>query len=420
MATITRSHKIRLNPTPDQEAYFRRAAGTKRFIYNWGLVEWQRQYAVHKAGQQDKPPTALSLKKDFNAIKEQEYPWVYAVTKCVVEGAFDDLGKAYANFRAGRTKYPKFKKKGKSRDSFYLANDKFSLGDHRVQVPVLGDFLVKQKEANGETVAHKQQAKKELGWVNMAENLRYVTEHTPAPNEKPRHTRKLVIRQTVKILGATIGRHGTHWYLSIQVEIEQEYAPVAGPPVGIDVGVARLATLSDGKQFENQKPLTRLLQQVRHLNKELARRTKGSANWQKTKRKLARLHQRIASMRNDSHHKIAFTVSERYSFIGVEDLNVTGMVKNRKLSRALSDAGLGQLLRYISTKAGRHGTPVIKVDRFFPSTKRCHQCHHERDMSLSERTYVCLNPACGWSGDRDENAAKNILQEAVRMAGRVA
>jgi len=104
----------------------------------------------------------------------------------------------------------------------------------------------------------------------------------------------------------------------------------------------------------------------------------------------------------------------------VEDLNVTGMVKNRKLSRALSDAGLGQLLRYISTKAGRHGTPVIKVDRFFPSTKRCHQCHHLRDITLSERVYLCLNPACGWSGDRDENAAKNILQEALCMAGRVA
>jgi len=114
------------------------------------------------------------------------------------------------------------------------------------------------------------------------------------------------------------------------------------------------------------------------------------------------------------------TVSENYSFIGVEDLNVKGMVKNRKLARALSDAGLGQLLRYISTKAGRHGTPIVKVGRFFPSTKRCHRCHQLRDIPLSERVYLCLNPACGWSGDRDENAAKNILQEAVRMAGRVA
>jgi putative transposase len=420
MGVISRAHKIRLNPTPEQEAYFRRASGTKRFIFNWGLAQWKKQYAEFKAGQREKAPTAMSLKKEFNAIREKEFPWSYDVTKCVVEGAFDDLDKAYTNFIAKRARYPKFKKKNRSRDSFYLANDKFTLGDHRIQVPVLGDFIVKQREQQGTEITGRKALKKLLGWVNLAENLRYVTGHDLTKYEKHRHTRKLVISSEVMIKGATIGRDGNHWYVSIQVDLEITQIPVEGPSVGVDVGICRLATLSDGSEFPNQKPLRRLLQQLRHLNKELARRKKGSKNWHKTKKKLARLHDRIASMRNDSLQKISSTLGETYGFIGVETLNVRGLLKNHKLALSLSDVSLGKLIRLVQAKAGRHGTPVIQVDRFFPSTKRCHQCHHEREIALNERTYVCLNPECGWIGDRDGNAARNILQEALRLSGRVA
>jgi putative transposase len=148
---------------------------------------------------------------------------------------------------------------------------------------------------------------------------------------------------------------------------------VAGPSVGIDLGFVRLATLSDDTRFENQRPLRRLLRQVRFLNQQLARRQKGSANREKTKRKLARLHYRIQCLRDDILHKISFHVTERYSFIGLEDLHVRGMLKNRHLA--------------LST-----------VDRFFPSTKRCHACHDVREIELSERVYVCFNSNCGWTG----------------------
>src|SRR5215469_13878219 len=161
-----KSHKIRLNPTPEQQDYLQRAAGTRRFAYNWGLAEWKRQY---EAGEQ---PSALKLKEQFNAIRPAEFPWTYDVTKCAIEGAFFDLGDAFKHFFDGRKRgrkvgYPKFKKKGKCRDSFYLANDKFTVGSHWVQVPVMGDFIVTQREQNGTTITKRARLKKQLGRVNV-------------------------------------------------------------------------------------------------------------------------------------------------------------------------------------------------------------------------------------------------------------
>ncbi len=404
MATTIKAHKIRLNPTPEQEDYLRRAVGTRRFIYNWGLDQWQKQYAAYNAertavpeGQRRlKSPSALDLKKQFNAIREAQFPWTYNVTKCVVEGAFDDLDNAFATSLPNERTIPRWKKKSKSRESFYIANDKFTVGDHWVQVPVLGDFIVRSREASGQPIPKRMQMKRALGKINMSEKLRF----------------------TGKIIGATISTRAGFWFISIQVEVQTIVIPVEGPPVGIDVGFMRLATLSDDTRFENQKPLRHLLQQVRYLSKQLARRKKGSKNREKTKRRLARLHYRIACLRDDILHKISHEVAEHYSFIGLEDLNLQGMLKNHKRALSASDASLGKLARYIKTKARAHGTVVQKVGRFFPSTKRCHQCHQVREITESERVYVCHNSACGWVGDRDLNAALNILEEALRLAGR--
>lgn len=406
MATTTTAHKIRLHPTSEQIDYLKRACGTRRFIFNWGLEHWQQQYAAYKAEREAvpeaarrlHPPNALDLKKQFNAIREAEFPWTYDVTKCVVEGAFDDLGKAFSNFFAKRAHYPRWKKKGKSYESFYLSNDKFTVGDHWVQVPLLGDFIVRQREATGATITKRAQMKRRLGKINLAEKLRFAG----------------------KILGATICCEAGWWFLSVQVEVLAVQTRVDGPPVGIDVGFIRLATLSDDTRFENQKPLRHLLAQVRYLNKQLARRQKGGKNREKIKQKLARLHYRIRCLREDLLHKISHQVAEHYSFIGLEDLNLRGMLQNHKRALSASDASLGKLARYIASKARAHGTPVQKVSRWFPSTKRCHGCHHVRDVDESERIYRCDNPDCGWVGDRDLNAALNILEEALRLASLVA
>jgi putative transposase len=392
---IIKAHKIRLNPTPEQEAYFYRAAGTRRFTYNWGRAEWQRQY---EAGE---TPSALKLKEQFNAIRRERFPWTYDVTKCAIEGAFFDLGEAFTRFFNGRTQgrrvgFPKFKSKKRARPSFYLSNDKFKVGAHWVQVPVLGDFVVTQREAQNIPIVKRARLKKQLGRVNMAESLRF----------------------SGKILGATIGRTGGYWFISIQVEVCQAVPENTNPPVGIDVGINRLATLSDGREVENQRPLRRTLTQVAHLNRELSRRIPGSRNWCKTKLKLTRLHYHIACVREDILHKLTTDIAERYGLVGIENLHVKSLFKNHCLAQALSDVGLGRLLHLLEGKVPAHGGTLVKVGRFFPSSQLCHRCGARKaDLLLAERTFHCPNVECGYIGDRDRNAALNILAEAQRLAG---
>jgi len=366
---MIKAHKIRLHPTPEQANYFARAAGTARFVFNWALAEWKAQYET--GGK----PNATALKKQFNAIRKEQFPWSYEVTKCAVEGAFMDVATAFRNFFEGRKAgrkigYPKFKSKKRSHQSFYLANDKFTVGDHWIDVP-------------------------KLGRVNMAEQLRF----------------------SGKILSARISKTADWWFVSVTVEVADPPSVVnTNPPVGIDVGLLRLATLSDGRRYENQRPLRHLLKKVRRLNKKLARRAKGGKNWQKTKRKLSRLHYRIACLRHDLLHKLTTEVAKIASLVAVEDLHVKGLIRNRRLSRSFSDAALGKLLDLLESKVPRTGGTLVKVDRFFPSSQLCHQCAFRReDLSLREREYAC--PACGYCGDRDENAALNLILEALRMFG---
>jgi len=391
-----KAHKIRLNPTSEQEAYFWRAAGTRRFVFNWGRAEWQRQY---EAGEK---PSAMKLKEQFNAIRQEQFPWTYDVTKCAIEGAFFDLGDAFTRFFDGQKKgrkigYPRFKSKKRCRASFYLSNDKFTVGAHWVQVPVLGDFVVTQREALTQAkVTKRARVKKQVGRVNLAESLRF----------------------SGKILGATIGRTGGYWFLSIQVEVVQEVPSNTAPPVGIDVGISRLATLSDGREVENQHPLRRKLQKVAHLSRELARRTKGGKNWDQTKLKLTRLHYHIACVRDDILHKLTTDIAQRYGLVGVEDLHLKGLFKNHCLAQALSDVSLGRLLKLLEGKVPAHGGKLVKVGRFFPSSQLCHCCGTRKtDLTLGDRIFRCPNVACGYVGDRDFNAAQNILHEAVRLVG---
>jgi putative transposase len=288
-----------------------------------------------------------------------------------------DVASAFKHFFEGLTTgkkrgYPKFKRKKRSRQAFYLANDRFTMGDHWVEIS-------------------------QLGRVNLAEKLRF----------------------SGKILSARVSKTASWWFISITVELPDETSvPHSLPPVGIDVGLNRLATLSDGKQFENQKPLRTLLKQLRAANKKLARCVKGSVNWQKAKKKLGRLHYRIACIRDDILHKLTTEVSRTFGFVGVEAFHVKGLIQNRKLTLSFSDAALGKLLRLLESKVTHAGGTVVKVGRFFPSSQVCHQCGWRwHDITLADRIFICQNPTCGWCGDRDDNAAVNILNEALRLIG---
>ena len=367
---MIKAHKIRLHPTPEQATYFAKAAGTARFTFNWALAQWQQQY---EAGEK---PAALKLRTQFHAIRREQFPWSYDVTKCAVEGAFMDVAAAFKNFFEGRkagrkTGFPRLKSKKRSRQSFYLANDKFTVGDHWIDVP-------------------------KLGRVNMAESLRF----------------------SGKILCARISKQACWWFVSITVEMPDEVPLNTHPPVGVDVGLNRLATLSDGRQYENQRPLTHQLKKLRRLNKQLARRTKGGKNWLKTKDKLGREHYEIACIRLDWLHKLTTEIATTSGIVAVEDLHVKGLIRNRRLSRSFSDAAVGKLLDLLESKVQHQGRMLIKVDRFFPSSQLCHCCEtRKEDLTLSDRTFVCPNLDCGYIGDRDENASWNILLEALRMFG---
>src|SRR6266436_446602 len=365
---MIKAHKIRLHPTPEQAVYCAKAAGTARFVWNWALAEWNRQ---SEAGEK---PSAFKLKKQFNAIRREQYPWTWEVTKNASDQPFLDLGKAFSAFFEGKARRPRFKSKKRSKPSFYLANDQFELGDHRIWVP-------------------------KLGWVNMAENLRFKG----------------------KVTGARITKTADWWFVSIQVEIPDNIAVKRPATVGIDVGLNRLATLSTREGYENQAFLKTALKKLRQANKRLHRRKIGSKNREKARRQVARLHYRISCMREDVLHKLTTSVASCYGIVGIEDLNLKGLFKNRRLSRSFSDAALGKLLTLLTSKVEQRGGQVIKVGRFFPSSKTCHGCGWKwEDMELSDRIFLCQNPTCAYyqfSQDRDHNASLNILHEALRLIG---
>src|SRR5215470_8687297 len=272
------AHKIRMNPTPEQVEYLKRACGTRRFIYNWGREQWEKQYQAYQVEQTSVPgverklkaPNAFALKKQFNEIREREYPWTYEVTKCVVEGAFDDLKSAYDNFFAGRADYPTYKKKGKSHESFYLSNDKFTVGSQWISIPGLGRFILDQRQ----TKKGRGKLLRKLGTVNLAEKLRFVEEGKATAPTKKRNKRKQVLCESVKLLGATVSCEAGHWYVSIQVEIKQQRPATPSLVVGVDVGLKQAAVVSDGRRLENQRPLASHLKKLGKLQRKLSKKQK--------------------------------------------------------------------------------------------------------------------------------------------------
>lgn len=351
-----RSHVIRLKPNNKQATYFKKACGCQRFVYNWGLDRWQKEY---EAGNK---PSGRSLKKDFTAIKKAEFPFVLEVTKCVVDSAFENLNRAFTNFFRSKksTSYPKFHKKG-IKDSFSIDNSKFSIEGKRIRIP-------------------------KLGWVRMREELRF----------------------SGKIMSATIKRKADMWFVSVSVatnSVRDENQ--VSKAVGIDLGIKTLATLSDGTVFENPKVYHKYEKQLRRAHKNLSRKKKGSKNRSKAKLKLSKLYYKINCVVEDYLHKMTRQIADNYYTVVLEDLNVKGMLKNRRLSKAIAQSNFCKLRIFLLSKR----KDVRFIDRFYPSSKTCSACGNTQDMSLQNRTYNCKN--CGIQIDRDLNAAINILRQGL-------
>ena len=359
------AHRIALDLTNKQASYMARAAGIARFAYNWALAEWKRQYEAWKLDNNQPKPTQAALRRQLNSIKREQFPWMLEVTKNAPQMAIIQLGEAFKNFFAGRAKFPKFRKKG-LHDRFSLTNDQFSIDGCRIRIP-------------------------NLGWVRMRESLRFAG----------------------KIMSATISRVADRWFVSIAVDtVDDSHLPKAENQgvVGVDLGVSALATLSTGETIAGPKPHKALLARLQRLARSLSRKQKGSAN--RKKAKLAKLHARIAAIRTDALHQLTTSLTRRFHTIGIEDLNVKGMVKNPHLARSIADMGFFELRRQLEYKAAMRGGQIVVADRFYPSSKTCSGCGHKLEaLPLSVREWTC--PVCEVRHDRDVNAAINLKNMAV-------
>lgn len=367
---MLRAHKIRLNPNNKQRTYFARSAGVARVAYNWALNMWQVQY---EAGEK---PSESKLRKELNAIKKVEFPWMSEVTKNAPQQAIKDLGSAFKHFfrrvKAGeKPGYPRFKKKGIN-DSFRADNgcNDVKVNGRRVRLP-------------------------KIGWIRMTEELRF----------------------SGRIMSATVSLTAGNWFVSLLVKTEDIVHDRTGSgKVGVDLGIKTLAVTSDAVEYPSPLPLRKKLKTLARLQRRVSRKKKGSSNRKKAISKVARLHARISDIRNDASHKMTTELILNNSLVGIEDLNVSGMIKNRRLSRAISEQGFSEIRRQLEYKATIYDSQVVVIGRFFPSSKLCYQCKTLHNMPLSARTMDC---SCGWKVDRDLNAAMNILSEALGEGARM-
>jgi transposase len=437
---ITRGYRTELDLSNKQITACKQHAGAARYAYNWGLKRKQEVYQTT-----GRSISAMELHRELNHLKQTALPWMYECSKCAPQEALRDLDVAFTNFfrrvnlkKEGKWRgpcgYPSFKTKRQGLGSFRLTGS-IHVYEQAIDLPRLGRLRLK-----------------ECGYVPTS---------------------------GVNVLSATVSEEAGRWFVSVQVE-EEVPDPPAGTsePIGVDVGINRLAQCSDGRVVENPKALRSELKRLKRLHRSLSRKAKGSKNRAKARVKLARKYARIAHVRRDALHKgtslltratlspeeraerkaeIAASLPEpkakvkarkgkrsqpidapllpehmahrvkqqqikkllrqaratdapvRPLLVVLEDLNVDGMKRNRKVALAISDVGLGEFKRQMTYKTVWQGETLLLADRWFPSTKMCSRCGNvKEDMDLSERIYVCENPACGLVIDRDVNAALNL------------
>lgn len=370
---LLRAYRTELDPNREQRALFVKHAGAARFVYNWALSDRIERY---KAGEST---NLYAQKRRFNALKGEAFPWLAEVSYRAVEQAFTNLDRAYANFfRRVKAKdkdpgFPRFKSRKRGLGAFTLRQG-IHVEERRIKLP-------------------------RIGWVRLKERG-----YLPCAG--------------VRVLSANVSERAGRWFVSLQVEAERpQPAAATGPAIGVDLGVKVLATLSNGRVFENPRSLAKYERRLKHLSRELCRRQKGSRNRDKTRRKLARLHARIADVRANALHQVShyLTAKTKPSAVAIEDLNVKGMLANRHLSKAIADASFAELRRQLEYKAAWYGVDLVLAGRFYPSSKTCSGCGSVKPLlRLSERTFVC--EACGLLVDRDLNAARNLASLTARRA----
>lgn len=367
---ILRAFKTELDLNNAQQSACIRHAGAARFAFNWGL---SCKIAAYENGQ--KVPTAIELHRELNALKKTDYPWMYEVSKCAPQEALRNLDNAYAQFfrrlkekKAGKNVkagFPRFKSRKNGLGSFRFTGA-IHVYEKAIKLPRLGILRLKEQGYLPVCGAH--------------------------------------------ILSATVSEKAGRWFVSLQVEMDiPDPTPSGKPTAGVDLGINRMAQVSDGTSFENPRALKKTLTKLKRLQRIVSRRQKGSANRQKAVKQLARTHFRVANIRKDALHQVTTYLARNKSVIVLENLNVSGMLKNHHLAQAIADVGMSEFRRQLEYKGTWYGCKILIAERFYPSTKRCSQCGQVKPvMGLGEREYHCEN--CGYVIDRDLNAALNLEQ----------
>ena len=364
---MQRAFRYRFYPTPEQESLLRRTLGCCRLVYNKALAArtegfFQRGERISYA-QTDRMLTAWK--------KDEELVFLNEVSSVPLQQALRHLQTAFGNFWEKRTGYPTFKKKRGGGSATYTRSA-FRFRDGQI-------FLAKCSE--------------------------------PLPIRWSRQLPEGAEPSSVVVSLHPSGR----WHISLKVD-DPTVQPL--PPVersiGLDMGISALVTDSDGNTIANPRTMDRLRKQMRRAQKALSRKVKGSNNRHKARTRVARLHARMADIRQDNLHQLTTRLIGENQTIVVEDLNIRGMVKNHSLARAINDASWSELIRQLSYKAEWYGRKLVKVDRFFPSSKTCSSCGHLLDkLPLQVRSWEC--PSCGATHDRDHNAARNILAAGLAV-----
>ncbi len=361
-----RAYQYRFYPTAEQATVLARTFGSARFVYNWALqlrtnAYYQRQERVSYAD------TSAAL----TAVKrEPATAWLNEVSSVPPQQALRHLDRAFRNFFEGRAKYPTFKKRRDRQTAEYTTS-------------------AFRWEADKRTLT--------LAKMDMPLNIHWSRAFSGVPT-------------TITVSRDTAGRY----FVSFLVDEEIAPLPPTDAVIGLDLGISALVTLSTGEKIVNPKHLVRSQRCVKHAQRNLARKQKGSKNRDKARQKVARAHAKIADQRRDGLHKLSTRLIRENQTVCVETLAVGNMVRNHRLAHAISDASWDELVRQLEYKATWYGRTLVKIDKWYPSTKRCSACGHILDsLPLAIREWTC--PTCGVRHDRDVNAAKNVLAAGLAV-----
>ena len=365
---ITRAYKTELQPNNKQITHFRGSCGMARFVYNWALDYWIKEYE-----RGEKRTGWMKLNTKLTELKKSEYIWMYEYSDWVRVYAVKQCDDAYQNFfrrvgQGAKPGFPKFKSKKFSKMGYTINGNVIRITETAIKLP-------------------------KIGWIRLKE-------HGYIP-VKPN-----------KICYATVSESNGKWYVSVTVNENIPEQPIAKNVIGVDLGIKSLAVTSDGVYYENPRALYVAEKRLKRLNRWLSRKKEGSSNRKKAKIARAKAYEKVARIRGHVLNEITTELAKTKSVIVIEDLNVSGMLKNHHLARAISDVGFFEFRRQLEYKCKWYGSELIVIDRWYPSSKTCSNCGAiNKELTLSDRTYKC---DCGLEIDRDLNAAINIRAKHVR------